>query len=130
MGFPSSRARPPLPAIAGGLRTFSLTQVWGGDAAASQNRPAPARAHVIREDGQLPALQHVLQFFVGCGPSGCGEEGLDAQGWASLRRGGGMGQGPGTPPFHGALGQASLNPEEGPGRRLGRPGSLQGRHTH
>lgn len=30
-----------------------------------------------------------------------------------------MGQGPGTPPFHGALGQAPLHREEGPGRRLG-----------
>ena len=36
-------------------------------------------AHIIREDGQLSTLQHVFQFFVGCGPSGCGEKGLSVQ---------------------------------------------------
>ena len=36
-------------------------------------------AHIVCEDGQLPTLQHVFQFFVGCGPSGCGKKGLSAQ---------------------------------------------------
>lgn len=82
----------PTPVFPGGLRTFSLTYVWGGDATASQNRPTPARAHIISEDGQLPALQHVFQFFVGCGPSGCGEEGLHAQGLGQPALRGGMGR--------------------------------------
>lgn len=86
-----------MPVIPGGLRPFSLTYVWGGGATALQNRPTPARAHIISEDGQLPALQHVFQFFVGCGPSGCGEEGLHAQGLGQPALGWGRDPGPHPP---------------------------------
>lgn len=120
-----------MPAIPGGLRPFSLTYVWGGGATALQNRPTPARAHIVGEDGQLPALQHVFQLFVGRGPSGCGEEGLHAQGLGqpALRRWDGAGTrdttlpwgpGPGAPPPRGRAWKeawAGL-------------GSLEGRRTH
>lgn len=37
------------------------------------NKPDPTRvgAHVVREDGQLPTFQHVLQLFVGSSSAGC-----------------------------------------------------------
>lgn len=43
--------------------------------------PDPTRegAHVVREDGQLPAFQHVFQLFVGSSPASCVEKGPPAQ---------------------------------------------------
>lgn len=72
--------------IQGRFRILSSTQVWGGEANAFQKQtPPPPGPHIIGEDGQLPALQHVFQFFVGCGPSSCGGKYSALRVWASLR---------------------------------------------
>lgn len=80
--------------------------------------PAPPGAHIIGEDGQLPALQHVLQFFVGRGPAGCGEKGFRA--WAHREPGWQDGAGTREPPFPGL--RPGAPPTEGQEGVWGRPG--------
>lgn len=88
-----------------------------------QNRlhPDPG-AHIIREDGQFPALQHVFQFFIGRGPAGCRENRLFAQELdppGDLKWWDGAGTRESTLPA--GLGQAPPPQRGRPGRELGQP---------
>lgn len=95
-------------------------------------RPHPG-AHIIREDGQFPALQHVFQFFIGRGPAGCGENRLSAQGLGlsgALKWWDGAGTRESTLPA--GLGQAPP-PQRGRAWRggVGQPRKVGGKgHTH
>lgn len=89
----------------GELRTLVQPELREGRQNFPNTEPAPPAAHVICEDSQLPALQHVFQFFVGGGPSSCGKKGRPAQ---RLGQPGGLSWGDGagirSPPSQAALG--------------------------